>query len=365
MLVFRQARFSIAAIADLDARLQDADNLDAIRQACDELISDNVSKSTRQSPVQVPVRHGSDLRSLVTAYIETNKPASLQSLLASQIEEICNTLLSDQFSLNTEPNFEKAVQRVRDYDDVLLPVLPAFATLGYWGDEVHQRLVGSAIERVANFYESAEMPRDRLYKVWISWRKYPPTLLAYVVGFAAWLNGRFSTLHILQSNLHLIEQGRREPLMIELNHWRTESKEDWNNLISPKQQRLTPVSEHLLSVCSQAMSGLVMQTPTELQHQFDRFEYFLGLVHHYGDCSALSDAESGWGPIGRFLWTRFGRRASGETMTEEFLREAAAERKWPGVDAGFFDGDPKRVEPAIRGYDRFLQRVITGIPGFF
>jgi len=58
MLVFRQARFSIAATADLDLRLQDADNLDTIRQSCDDFIDDRLSSPTLGTIVPIPTSLG-------------------------------------------------------------------------------------------------------------------------------------------------------------------------------------------------------------------------------------------------------------------------------------------------------------------
>jgi hypothetical protein len=290
-----------------------------------------------------------DVMEKVQEFIESSRPVSLHGLIMEQTRLMRDDLLSDRFPAAI-PNYSTALVKVRisQYEECVGTILPALATGCFWGDESQWILWKQCIETAANCYEDVGFETRSGNSTLLDLRLYPPLLLWYACCLGAFLNGRFSTLQFLLQNLEYVYARERRDLVAELFYWIVAQVSLWNDGVSGGARSLTPINDHLCEVFSQALSQL---TPlrSAFEVQFDRFEYFVGLMH----CAKrlIAGSKSGDAPTGSFLW----RQARTPDFGQYFIKEAHEHGDtWSPFKAGLFDRNEATVVQAVSLFEAYV-----------
>jgi len=114
----------------------------------------------------------------------------------------------------------------------------------------------------------------------------------------------------------------------------------------------TPVSDHLCQLFRDPMREY-KPAKDDYERTFDRFEYFLGLVHADINRRASGDNQL-FGPIGCFGWR--GRHSLGQRGIRKEVQEEpdAAGANWPPIKAGLFGGSLERAKEVKMKFDEFV-----------
>ena len=98
-----------------------------------------------------------DLTDEVEAAIEARRGPTLRKLVMTKANAIAEGFANNETYPATSPASNETLrERIAAYNSALAPLLPALATLGYWGGKVPNRIMVEAVDRVANAHESNE-----------------------------------------------------------------------------------------------------------------------------------------------------------------------------------------------------------------
>lgn len=353
-LVYRASAHSVlsaSVVAAMDSELQSANSLEEIRSVLGRALGAPRALNREWKPrVFGTAETAESLAAKVQEYIEARRPASLFSLIMGQASILRDELLSDRFSVHSRIITPEIVQdRLARYQQCVGPLLPALATGCYWGDESHWNTWKQCIETVANCYEDLGIEGRAGITVLLDLRNYPTLLLHYAAALGAFLNDRTSTLRFLTESLEYVDSRRRRPLGEELLYWRIEQGQIWDQLVlKSRTKHHTPVSDHLSHLCYGALRSFSPVRST-FETQFDRFEYFLGLMR----CPDRSDAESRdiHAPVGSYIW----RQAEESGFSQFFLARARERRdEWEPFKAGLFGRRIDVLERIIGLFDEYV-----------
>jgi hypothetical protein len=109
-----------------------------------------------------------------------------------------------------------------------------------------------------------------------------------------------------------------------------------------------PIADHISIVCFNAVRHLV-PLRTTFEVQFDRLEYFIGLMH----CAKNPGhgPEETTAPTGTFLW----RRAQEPEFGSYFVKQAEERgASWPPFQAGLFEKSASILRRSVEIYDAYV-----------
>lgn len=349
--VFTHSEFTIGQTNVLDSDLKPATTLNEVTSA----LGSAFAKQTEEGANPEPSIPKGSVSALAIDLIESDaKKPALQRIVVAETKSVCSELLSDRFDCGIKPNAGNVKERVKEYEQITKELNKVLAAGGFWAENRFD-IWGNAIASLANAYTAMPNPSQG-FKTFLHMRLFPPLVSFYIAGFGAWLNGNFKFLKFIISELEYVEMDSRRKLSTELQHTIWECAEDWKQYVL-EQSRLTPLSEYLASKCIELVAPNVSQSLPELEREFDRFEYFLGLADSYDPSATETEIPLiSWAPIGRFIWRTNTVRRHEKTFGQDCLAKAEqGEERFPFLDAGFFNGNKKALELAIIRYELYCK----------
>ena len=268
----------------------------------------------------------------------------LRDIVHEETERLFAELTDNAFPPHGGEAKSEINRRISKYEALSDPLISILITGCFWGGWEHTKNWVSALERIAN------PTGDRSGLVYLlNLRYYPALFLLYGAGIAAIANGNYATLAALLTGAKA-KGDEREPKPLCLIIYPTSVlADDAGRLLDGMDRRYTPVSDHLFEVLR---SHLREYLPSDENYQanFDRFEYFLGLVHAYQIGSA--EEERWWGPVGTFGWRG---RSSSSSAWQKISQELDADGpNWPPLKAGLFRGQLDEAKLAIQKFNVFV-----------
>lgn len=278
--------------------------------------------------------------------VDPSSKIRLYDLVHEETEKLFKEINSPMFGGDTQLEPKKELQeradKYRNLCDTLLHVL---VTGCYWGSSEHTRYWISALQRIANI----DMMGGYVYLT--KFRRYPALLLLYGAGIAAISSGNYHTLAAILLNAK-VRDDHTKPVPLCSEVYAFAVIEDKSCFLPGYEQRRTPVSDHLFKELQCLFSGYIPEQG-DYENTFDRFEYFLGLVH--ADLNRNEWQDGWWGPVGRFIWRG---RHSGVSVAEQIGTELeAAGSSWPLLKAGFFSGSLDQAKTAKTKFDVHLSHI--------
>jgi len=182
-------------------------------------------------------------------------------------------------------------------------------------------------------------------------RRYPALLLLYGAGVGAIAAGNFSTLGAVLTKPKVGNGSSTSgPICLEVFPSAVMETEI-GRLLPGLDRHHTPVSDHLFERLREPLRPFLPRDE-DYQGAFDRFEYFLGLIH--ADLTRYETEHGWWGPVGCFGWR--GRRYSQESSVSNKISAEmeASGSDWGPLKAGLFGGSIEQAMIAKQKFDGFL-----------
>jgi len=266
----------------------------------------------------------------------------LSDELHAEASRLMETLLGGDFELTATVSDQAVVERLGRYTAAALPLARGFALAGRWSGEAVRPLCVSVLERVM-----AGVDRSRGQAIWADLSYYPGVLLMYAAGIGALAGNRYDNLRGTFLDPR-IQRHVRWASALEILNPHTIMDERQAARVAGLSGTFTAISE-LLAVDVRGALIDVMPDDSTFDRLFDRFEYFLGLVH----LDVTRSGDAGWGPTGRFAARQFGNEIDNAIEAEI----AATGDAWPPLRGGFFGGSLERLQSSLAQWRAHLEAV--------
>jgi hypothetical protein len=279
---------------------------------------------------------------------DPNARIRLHDVVHEETERLVAELTATAFPAENrlEPT-EEVNRRVAKYDALTATLRSVLITGCYWGNETHLPLWTDCVQRVSNL--TAE---GGGYVYLVKLRKYPALVLMYAAGVAAVAAENYVSLAALLTKPQVRNDvGKRQPICSEIYPIGV-MQTDVGQLLRGMDRHFTPVSDHLYALLRDEMREY-KPADEEYQRAFDRFEYFLGLVH--ADLNRGEwDPGKWWGPVGCFGWR--GRNLMHQSGVRKETQDEldALGKDWPPIAAGLFGGSFEQAKEAKTKFDAFV-----------
>lgn len=347
----RHSLVSAVTTAHFDTNLVRAATLEEIKEVVEGFSNGNNSGTLD------PQLGGGGLYEKCLPLIEDQKRASLQMALTDETRSLCQKLTSDDFATSTSWDDEIAKKRIESYLGLVADLVPALAACCMFGGKQEARLAGECIQSVANTYEDVDRPR--VSNSGFSTLKYYPALVLYYGALLGASMARdYENLSVLLFEFKHKELERNRGLAGKLLEQKFEMDGIWNRLFAPKHQKMyRPVSDDLAPKLHPLLNPLTPKTYVDFVDEFDRLEYFSGLVLATGPNSQTAPHAC----VGSFLWRLTPLRGGIDRLNvgEELLTESKArlvqKSDWDGFKAGFFRGRKEDLIEAIKKFEEIVE----------
>lgn len=278
--------------------------------------------------------------------VDPSAKIRLHDLVCDEKERLVLALNDPSFEADAQLQAgEELSKRLKKYHS-LSDVLLSMVITGCFWDEEAAPLWTSALQRVS---DTGGMRAGLIYL--IKFRHYPTLLFMYGAGVAAVASKKFRTLAAILVESTARTDGEEQKSLCEVIYPYSVLENELAVNVPGMGRSWTPISNHLHSALRGFFRDLLPRDE-DYDDAFDRFEYFLGLVHadltHWGH-------NSGWyGPPGRHVWKE-ARLLPAKRLISRIEREIELSwEKWPLVEAGLFGGSIDRAKTAKTNYDTFL-----------
>ncbi|HEV7283197.1 MAG TPA: protein kinase [Pirellulaceae bacterium] len=345
VLALQRSGFKVVPIAGIDTAMEGAD-VNGIREAVRQFFDGEFDSPA--SPATAGPSTPPDFATEVISLVESDRSSALRSYVIKELRRICKELGSDQFSPAGPFRPEIGKARIDGYDKLLSPIARGLALGVYYSTSDQSDLWRDAVEMTANVY--LDLPLTGGSNVLLDLRLYPPTLLVYSIGFAAFQRRDFKTLYtLLVESKYRPRHGDEGSLRTELAHWIASSKQAWQAMLPDQSNAVTPVSRHLETTTLAAVEDLVT-LPGAFKVAFDEFEYFFAAVECYYGSDPVWRGKAAWAPPGNYIW-----RLSGDGDLPNRMRRIATEKAiGPTMLEVFFDGNGENLNETLAALENFL-----------
>lgn len=266
----------------------------------------------------------------------------LRTATASLVE-LVNT--SEEFALETPFSDEVLAARTTALEDASKDLVRAGAIGGMYGDRSTRNVWPLLIGQLANTVER----RSHGHDVWRFLHRYPAVLVAYGVGIGAVVGGRHDLLAGLLAKKTVLDGNELKSVSSQL-HSTSAFLNNIANHLPGLARNQTAASDRVYGYLSALLANELVGGEPLFSHEFDRFEYTLGLASW--DASRASRT-SGWAPWGRHAW----RREEGSRVEDDVNAEITRMGDdWPLLREGLFEGSSTRLAEAVDGYAKQMKR---------
>ena len=270
----------------------------------------------------------------------------LNDLVVKETEKLYSELSDENFPLQgIHPTGEEMLKRLRKYESLVETLQAIIITGCHWGERTHEILWVRCLERIANPLGG----RPGL-NIWLSLRYYPALLLLYSGGIASIAREQYSTFSTLLNKVKVRDNGRQELLIFSIHPILVLDHSE-GQLLPGRERQYTPLNNHLYEVLREPLREF-LPDDTQYKRYFDRFEYFLALIH--ADLCEQHEFQVHW-PAGLFYSLRRYRPES-HIMEQIQLEAASAGEDWPPLRAGFFNGSYERFQQIKEVVDEHIKR---------
>lgn len=270
----------------------------------------------------------------------------LHDLVHEETEKLFSEINTSKFGGDSqlEPK-DELKKRLDQYGVLCTILLHVFVTGCFWGSDAYVKLWVKSLQRIANLDTMGGL----VYLTQL--RRYPALLLLYGAGIAAVASGNYQTLAaILMQAKAKSDRRKNDALCSAIYPFAV--IDDVGRVLPGFEKRRTPLSDYL---CAKLREPLREYLPRDEDYEntFDRFEYFLGLVH--ADLNRVEWQNGWWGPTGCFIWRgRYFGASIPETIGAEL---EAAGANWPPLKAGLFGASIEQAKTAKAKFDSFLSQI--------
>lgn len=279
----------------------------------------------------------------------------LQEMLNEEIEKTYKKLSPLNFPVGqreapfSEEEFIKRVKRYESLTEILLEMMIVGC---YWGNSSRDNMWVKTLERIANPSGHREG-----YTYWINLRLYPALLLFYGGGIASIAAEKYQTFANLINRPKILLWGKEEnilPHFIEnqVIHFEIEK-------LLPDSNKDSPVSSYLLQLLREPLRDFL---PSDIAYSrcFDRFEYFLALIHADYTLKASSETRI-WVYPGIFLRRGYYVEEGTKFIPAQIEKDVENEiesygNKFPLLSVGFFNGSIDRLRHVKLTLDSRIMR---------
>lgn len=199
----------------------------------------------------------------------------LSDLVEDQLRSLLTQLETPELSTQGEWSVEEFNNRVRLYEEVSEPLVRVLGLMGRFGDGTE---TSNAHKCILSIRAEANKPMGGR-TVWLNLRSYPAVLLYTAYGTALTEAGRLNHLRALFELPIPYRSGSSERLVnaLHLDYWEGGSKDLWNELSKFKDNRYTPLSDHLAHKLESWSSDITGPVPS-FETSYERFELLASLA---------------------------------------------------------------------------------------
>ena len=283
----------------------------------------------------------------------------LYDFVTNETEALLLELSQDLFPIVGDTSFQEMKKRIEEYEEKLVPFLNLLIIGCRWGNEADASHWIEALERVSN---SNKKVNGAYTAALLELSDYPVLFLMYGTGMASIVGQQYTTLaRILTDPIHRDIFGRKYESLASTVYSGSVLHPTIANEILGTQRLYVPVSERLHEKLREPFRELV-RDDTRYDELFDRFEFFLAMVHADVDDRSYteqngkpkSNGNRFWGPIGRFGYRQ---RYEEESMVLRVSKEATRQGdQWPPLQAGMFEGSLQRFLEIGTGITELLSK---------
>ena len=291
-----------------------------------------------------PLTVGSAVATLKRLISDPSRRIRLHDVVMDEAERTRAAIADEHFPPNdqgfTQNTWEEyIVDRVARYRAASEVFVNLIAVGCMWSDgEEQDRLWGQALERIAN-HSKIHAGKTGL----LALRKYPALRTMYAGGIAAVHTDHYGALRSLTTDQTFRELNDEVPMAAALHPWRTFEQDTGQALHEGKQDRYTPVSDHLHDSLRDALRQVI---PSDEQYTatFDRFEFLLGMI---GADLKAHNIEGIYVPspvVGSYGWRYNDGRSQGP---RDWIKTDLDSEEWKALPGGLFDGSVDRARAAF------------------
>lgn len=270
----------------------------------------------------------------------------LFEMMTKATEEVVQRVTVDRFNANRLDQGDALLDRLQAYFEACRPLMHLLFTGCHFGDEAHEDLWTTCIQRVADTYK-----RTGGYDKMNELQRVPALLTMNAAAFGALLGKRYRNL-VAVTVRPLFKRDEQEDLPL-IRRISTGSTIDRDLLRTAKRfdKRQTPASELMFEYLRE-LGRNVLVSDAEYQEAFDRFEIVLGL---------LTIDAGGWA-TGCFAWRdgRIGAHTEQGHIARVRKEFEAQGANWGPLSVGLFGGEPDRVKKAFEELSQIADRVAWG-----
>lgn len=273
----------------------------------------------------------------------------LHDLVYEETEKLMGNLSEPNFqTTSNRPPADELVDQIKRYkalSDVLLSII---VTGSFWGSSEHRDRWTHIVQRTVGTKET-HGGMDYLIRL----KRYPALLLMYGSGIAALASGNLATFAAVLTGVKLRNDNNELKELCSVVYPQSVISKEFGHMLPGLERRHTPTNDHLHEVLRDYFREY-LPNDEDFDYTFDRFEYYLGLVHADLNRKEWEEGKL-WGPVGRFCW----RNRDFNTEQRIYLKVdreiGAVGGDWPLVQAGLFGGSIDRARSSKEKYDAFLK----------
>jgi hypothetical protein len=267
----------------------------------------------------------------------------LHDLIHEETESVVAAISATAFPTSLSAELGVEVNERLDKYEAICGTLVAMGAAGvFHGSAQQSNNWIKCVERIANAPQNESGNMSLLFL-----RRYPALLVQYACGLAATAGKKYETLNALFTGATAPDKGgSRKLLAVSLHAKCIETDQMEGKLISGKERRHTPVSDHLFERLREPFREFIPDDQV-FEQIFDEFEYLLSLV--YADLTRLDFTGNvgSWVPLGRFA-------SRGKDMEQDLIEQG---NNWGPLKAGMFGGSLDRLLVAIKSLNSFVSKV--------
>ncbi|GAA3640581.1 hypothetical protein GCM10022200_25320 [Microbacterium awajiense] len=252
------------------------------------------------------------------------------------------------------------VERMRDYDDLLAPILVPLKLISMYGSQQHEQELTQTLRILAQ--ESTQPAGHDIYR---SIHEYPALVATFATALGAVAKSNYSMLRAATSDVRVTTTNVKQipfiltsgsQSIIGIGNWspfgtllcveddgESLTDDQIESLLSERGgRRHTPISDHLFTLLTPIYRSH-FSSDGDYADAFDRVEVLLDAVSE--DARAQAPYYGPHGGYGRYTWRHVrGDRPPEVSMLEEVKAHGAG---WTPLLHGLFGGDPDRAEVAL------------------
>ena len=280
--------------------------------------------------------------------VDPSAKIRLHDLVNAEANRLISALTEQASPVYTKQDQRsELITQVQRYDSLTELLTSILAVGSFWGEQQHHSLWTNTLQRIANV---PHYVNGLVYL--LNLKKYPALRLFYSAGIAAVAANNYATLFTFLT-VPKVKYGR-ESRVFPLAIYPMEVMDNATGHLLPGMgHRYTPLSDYLFDTLRDSLRDY-LPGDDDFQNAFDKFEFFIGVVH--ASLEKRGNQDSWWGPAGSFSWRNRGFGRDG--LPSQLLKELEAEgQSWAPLQGGLFGGSVDEAKTAMTKFIAHLGRL--------